>query len=161
MSGGRGNTTSPELRLLKNDKAHAHRNKDEATEVASSDKLPVAPKTLSERGKEIFYEIANTIEEMYPSSVLDTCALTLYAQNQDQLEYLERILRIQGVTYELYDKKTGNVIFKPRPEVAMFEKCKTYAKNMLAEFGLTPNSRKKMNIKKKETVKENPFAKLG
>lgn len=150
--------TPPALRLLKNDKAHAHRYKNDSNPEPSSDK-PIPPSHLSERAKEIFVEIVEKIEEMYPISATDEYALVLYANNQEQLEYLELYLRENGVTYEQVSMHGSTM--RKRPEVDVHTQCKATAMKILSEFGLTPVARARIkHAPKKEDKKDNPFAKF-
>ncbi|OGU82647.1 MAG: hypothetical protein A2W11_06145 [Ignavibacteria bacterium RBG_16_35_7] len=147
-----------ELRLLKNDKAHAHLDKNIETPKPSTSKAKPSP-TLSERGIEIFYEMVNMIEESYPCSETDGQALTLYANNREQREYMEVFLRLHGVSYCVVDS-LGNEIYKKRPEVDIHKQCKDFELAILRQFGLTPSSRSHIVIPKKPEKKKNSFADL-
>lgn len=150
---------SPELRLLTNDKAHAHRHKGNEELEPSSD-LPVAPRTLSERGTEIFNEFVDLISQMYAPSKTDTDMIVTYANNQEQLESYEYTLRTKGSTYDFETQYSSSV--KARPEVAMLHQCKTLKINILGQFGLSPSSRTKVKIEKTPGKKKtNPFSEMG
>ena len=146
------------IRLLKNDKAHAHRYKD-VESVTGSFERPIAPDYLSDRAKEIFNEFVERVEQMYQVSDTDLDTFVLYANNQEQLEMLENVLRVEGVTYELPTQY--GITLKARPEVAMHKQCKDLQLRILKEFGLTPGSRSRVKIPKKVEKKENPFAAIG
>ena len=92
-------SNTPNIRLLTNDKAHAHRDKGKEDLEPSLDP-PVAPRTLSERGTEIFNEFVDLISQMYAPSKTDTDMIVTYANNQEQLESYEYILRTKGSTYD-------------------------------------------------------------
>ena len=139
--------TAPHIRLLKNDKAHTHRDKDKTDLVVSSD-IPVAPAKLSERAQKIFNEFVERIDELGLASEADIDIITLYATNEDQYLHLESILKAEGLTYTSQNRNNEHCI-KPRPEVAMLEKCKNLKLKILAEFGLTPAARKRVAIKQK------------
>ena len=147
--------SKPDLRLLTNDKAHAHRHKDKEELEPSSD-LPVAPRTLSERGVEIFNEFVDLISQMYAPSKTDTDMIVTYANNQEQLEHYELILRVEGSTFEL--NGVDGIKYKARPEVGMLHQCKSLKINILAQFGLSPSSRSKVKIPKNTPKKENAFS---
>ena len=146
------------VKQLTNDKAHQHRYADKLTLVPSSNR-PIAPSHLSERGKVIFEEFVVRVEQMYSVSDTDVAAICRYASRQEQLECYEYILRTQGSTTEVVDK-FGGVSYKPRPEVAMLNKCETVLASIENLFGLNPNSRARLHIKKTDTKKINPFAAL-
>jgi len=153
-----------ELRLLKNDKAHAHRYVGKELPIPSSNR-PVPPDDLCEREKEIFEDFVNRVEKMYTCSETDLPLILLYVSNQAQLESYENILRVKGSTFtKLAFNKDGEEIevgeYK-RPEYSMLKDCKDFAKSVLTEFGLSPSSRSRINLPKKETVKENRFGTLS
>lgn len=157
---GPGRKPFPEhIRLLKNDVAHRHRYVDVNNPVPSESKA-VAPETLSPRAKEIFNEIVAEIEEMYPCSETDARSLVLYANNHEQLEYLENYLRTNTVSYYC-ENRFGHGTYKKRPEVDIHKQCKDFELRILVEFGLTPSSRCKVkNVPKDAGKKKNSFADL-
>lgn len=146
------------LRLLKNDKAHAHRYKDIVEPKASSQR-PVPPYYLSDRARQIFLEFVDRIAEMYQPSQTDIDAIILYANNKEQLESYELFLRENGSTYE-YMTQYGSQI-KARPEVAMLEKCKSLQVSLMKEFGMSPCSRSRVKLKKPTEKRVNPFSAVG
>lgn len=144
------------LRLLKNDKAHAHRYKD-VIEPKGSSLRPEPPYDMSERAKQIFIEFVLRIEEMYQPSQTDVDCIALYANNKEQLESYELFLRENGSSYE-YTDKFGNTVFKARPEVAMHERCKSLQIALMKEFGMSPKSRTTIKLKKPAEKRVNPFS---
>jgi len=159
--GPRGKKPLPkDLRLLKNDKAHAHRYADKE-EPTPSDGRPISPEYLSERAAEIFTDFVERISVMYDPSETDMDVMVLYANNKEQLESYELTLRAEGSTVEAYViDKDGDAHLKSvraRPEVAMLKECKSVQMKILAEFGLTPSSRCRINLKPKKKEKKNPF----
>lgn len=157
MSGRHG--TLPDLRHLTNDKAHSHRHKNTESLKPKSN-IPQPPKTLSDRAKEIFVEFVARIQEVGIASDTDIDIIILYANNQEQLEHYEYILRTEGSTYTSYTRG-GDEIIKPRPELGMYDSCKNLKFKILTEFGLTPAARKRVSMKiKKPEEKKNPFGDL-
>ena len=159
MSGAGRPSERPELRLLKNDKAHDHRYKGQEF-VQASINAPLPPEYLSERAKEIFLEFTSRVAEVGIASDTDLDLMVMYANNQEELEYYERVLRTEGSTYEC-TARNGECNIKPRPEKRMYDNCNTLKFKILTEFGLSPISRKKVPVKKKTTEVANPFARLG
>lgn len=155
--GGGRRPDPPALRLLKNDTAHRHRYKDRDEPVPSASQA-VAPDTLSPRAKELFEDFVQRVEEMYPCSETDSYSIVLYANNHEQLEYLENHLRVNGVTFT-YADKFGNEVVKKRPEAEIHKQCKDFELRILTEYGLTPSSRARVPQKPKQVVK-NKFAEL-
>ncbi len=149
------------IRLLKNDKAHAHRyaNREEPIE---SPGRPHAPEYLSDRAREIFNDFVQRIDEMYPASETDLDIIVLYANNKEQLESYEMFLRKNGSTFEVLsppDKKgvMHAMSVRARPEVTMLKECKALQLRILTEFGLSPSSRSRVNLKKPADKAENKF----
>lgn len=159
MSGIPGAKPLPkQLRLLKNDKAHAHRYVGKE-EPDPSNTSPLAPEYLSERATEIFNDFVCRVEEMYPVSETDMDILVLYANNKEQLESYELFLRTEGSTVTT-DTRYGTSV-KARPEIPMLKECKSLQLNILREFGLSPSSRSRIDLSKgkKKKDKTNKFAK--
>src|SRR5665648_19847 len=147
------------LRLLKNDKAHAHRFVGiEEPEPSSERARP--PERMSERAIEIFEEFVKRVEELYPCSQTDAYAISLYANNQEQLESYELELRLEGSTVKVCNLEGDIVSIKIHPLLGALEKCKALSLSILKEFGLTASARKKINIKPAAKKDENPFAAL-
>lgn len=146
---GRGNKTPPDLRVLRNDKAHQHRYKDEDVEVRNPVSSLEPPETLAERAKEIFTETVALLDKEYQLCEADVNILVIYSNNQEQLEALEMYLRENNVTYE-EETQWGYKVHK-RPEVDIHEKCKNTAVKILESF-------KKLPKKKVGTGKANPFS---
>lgn len=153
------------IRLLKNDKAHAHRYAD-LVEPEPVDARPQAPDYLSERAAEIFEDFVQRIEEMYPASETDLDIIVLYANNKEQLEYYENMLRIEGSTVKLYSKPNNEgevflISVRARPEIAMLRECKLLQFKILREFGLSPSSRSSVNLKPPAAKEQNPFGAMA
>ena len=151
------NPDPPALRLLKNDKAHQHRYADR-DEPIPSETGAVAPNSLSESAKKYFNEFVARVEEMYPCSETDSYVITLYANNHEQLLYLEDLLRNEGLTYTT-SNRLGELMIKSRPEVQIHKQCKDFELRILCEFGLTPSARARVPYKP-QSKKKNAFADL-
>ena len=119
------------LRLLKNDKAHAHRDNAKSALIPSSNK-PIPPEYLSVRAKEIFIDFVNRIDELHPASETDLDVIILYANNKEELESYELTLRLEGVVYEI--SGLYGITLKARPEVTMLKQCKDLQLKILKEL---------------------------
>jgi len=164
MSGGGKRPIPKELRLLKNDKAHAHRyaNKEEPE---PSSELPEAPETLSEAAREIFDDFVERVSKMYPPSETDINMIVRYARLGERVKHYDYILRTEGDVYEGHVvDKNGEVhvsCVKVRPEVKMLKDCEDSQHKIELEFGLSPSSRCRINLKpQKKIEKENPFSSI-
>lgn len=139
----------PDLRLLKNDKAHAHRHvdKDKGNDCYLDLDKVLPPEEMGSRAKEVFSDTLYKLTEQYQLNIFDIDVLVIYSNNQEQLEAMETLLRCEGV---VYDTPHG---IKERPEVKIHKDCKTIALKMLQDFKKLP--------KKQKAVNSNPFAKFG
>lgn len=153
---GPGRPSNP-IHLQIVDKAHAHRYKGvENVQVKKS--RPKAPLHLSIRAQHIFNEFVDKIEELGIVSETDIDIYITYATNQEELEYLEDFLRRNGHSYCVESKFA--VSYKRYPESEVYKQCKDLKLKILGEFGLTPASRNRIKIQKKEEKPNNPFAML-
>lgn len=139
------------IQLLKNDKAHAHRRKDEP--VPDSD-LPVAPETLSEAGTLIFERMVARLEELGIASSSHTEMLAMYANNQELSEWCQRYLSENGMSVECLNGRSY-----PRPEVGMLQDAQNRCLKILEQFGLSPSASVRVKIKPPQK-KANSFADL-
>lgn len=150
----------PELRLLKNDKAHAHKFKEREDEVEvcinSVDSCEDFEKfefmsEMSERASQIFKETYMRLNEGYQLTIFDVKLILLYSNNQEQLEATELFLRSNGLTY--CEETANSFRIKERPQVSIHEKCKNVAIKLLNDFKKLP--------KKKKEAKANGFSKFA
>lgn len=156
------------LRLLKNDKAHAHRYANREEPEGSLDR-PIAPITLCEQEKIYFYEFVAKIEEMYPASATDTDFIAIYASAKAQADHLTMVLKEKGHTVEVpivnQQKEIIGYKVAARPEVKMLNECRRTMLDIGQQFGMSASARCRINTKalKPATTKkeDNPFAKLG
>lgn len=138
------------------DKAHAYRYKDN---VKAINEAPVAPDCLSPRGKEIFNEFVERIQDIGIASVTDTDIMVLYCKNQEEMEYLERFLIENGHTYTT--EGPSGTQYKKYPQAELYNQCKAIKIKILLEFGLSPSARVRVKVQpKKNEEKKNPFAAL-
>lgn len=139
------------------DKAHAHRYKD-IDELKPKKSRPKAPEYLSPRSKRIFDEFVDRLNDLGIVSETDLEIYIMYANNQEELEYLEDFLRKNGHSYAAEGLHTTT--YKKYPESEVYKQCKDLKFKILSEFGLTPASRKRVKIEKQKEKPQNPFAML-
>ena len=171
------------IRLLKNDKAHAHLHKNELQFTPGT---VVAPDTLSDPAKEIFYGMVARLEELGIASPAHTEMLAMYAQNAETVEYLNAFLRgmedVQVKVFKGFDdkgkpqfeyewvhqqrgftyrttNKLGELMIKNRPEATILADCQNRCIKILDSFGLSPVAAVRVKVKPQQK-KVNAFADL-
>lgn len=130
-----------QMKVLKGTEQPCRTNKREP-------KLPVersiVPKWLSDRAKEAYLDLSEVLADMQVLTKADRMALEMlceaYASYRDATEYI----RDNGLTYELITK-SGDVMRRAHPEVAIASDSYKLVRSLMTEFGLTPASRSKVS----------------
>lgn len=154
--GRRGPPAKPtETKVLegtfRKDRAKKHEPKPELA-------TPSCPNWLNTEAKREWRRIVPLLESLNLLTKVDRSALAGYCQAYSRWREAERILDDEGLTME-YETKAGDVIYQARPEVAIAQQSAKLMKSFLAEFGLTPASRTRINApppaaEKKDETKE-------
>lgn len=134
------------LKLINGNPGKRPINKREPT--ASSD-LPIAPKWLNDRAREIFAEIVALIDEMGYASRSHMHSLALAASRLEEVEVCTQMIDDEGRTYETTNTQ-GDTSIKSHPAVAQRSEAMRHAQSLLAEFGLTPSAAAKVVVPKKQ-----------
>ena len=116
---------------------------------------PEMPKGLTKAAKREWRRIVPELQEVGVLSIVDGRALAGYCDAAAMIEACNKDIAKNGLTYQsMYeDKKTGEMMpgdIKPNPSVAIKFTAMKVMKSFLIEFGLTPASRTKLKIKKKD-----------
>jgi P27 family predicted phage terminase small subunit len=127
------------IRLLKNDTAHRHLYKDE---LIAEPGTVIAPDTLSEVGTLIFNKMVARLEELGIASPAHTEMLTIYATNQELVEWCQRYLSEKGLSVECDNGRSF-----ARPEVGMLQDAQNRCLKILEQFGLSPSASVRVKIK--------------
>jgi len=142
------------IRLLKNDKAHQHRYKNEL-EIKTGEMI--APDHLSECAVEIFNEIVEQLEALGIASPAHVPMLCIYATNAELIKYCQKFLSENGLTYE--SETRAGMTIKCRPEIGMLSDAENRCIKILSNFGLSPSDATRVKIKP-PAPKKNSFADL-
>lgn len=105
---------------------------------------PRMPAHLSPKAKTAWKGLCATLGDMQVLATADAKALELLCDAYADWRDLRRIINREGHTYTTISV-TGDTLFKARPEVAMAADAWKRVSSMLAQFGLTPSSRSKVN----------------
>ena len=107
------------------------------------------PSWLSREAKAEWKYIVPKLEKLGLLTYIDKAALVSYVTAYADLQITEKVVSKQGYSIIL-----PNGCEQPRPEVAVRNKARETIKKFLAEFGLSPASRTRINAtppKEKET----------
>lgn len=129
----------------------------ENKKIKPSTDLPVSPKQLNKRAREIFdHMVNNRLVGMGIASASHTETLALLCKEMEQLERVDKYLEENGFTYEDDDGKP-----KLRPEVGIQKELNRHVHTLLCgEFGLSPGSSGRISTMKKPDKPDNPFGNI-
>lgn len=116
---------------------------------------PVAPAYLNARAKGIFARLVELLEEMNCGSASYADTLAMAALRIDEVHKMTTEIAKLGYTYTT-TTKTGDVMVRSRPEVAIRNEAARHAHSLLSSMGLTPTDISKVTAKPKE--KKSGFA---
>lgn len=137
----------PVLKILEGNPGKRSINTD--VPVPRKDVRPKAPVWLEPEAKREWRRVAPELERLDLLCLLDQAALAMYCQAYARWKKAEVVLSKDGTTYE-YTNKFGAVNILPRPEVAISSAAQKTMRAICAEFGLTPSSRGRMTLPKKD-----------
>lgn len=127
-------------------------------EPAGSTGCPVPPPWLSERATEIFFAACADMESMGTLRLEWRDAIASYSSSMEEIELTTSVIEDLGRIYTTRTKM-GDIMYRPRPEVAMRSDAMKRAHALRSELGLGPAAKSKVStINKPEG---NPFKNLG
>lgn len=106
--------------------------------------LPTPPDWLSPKAKAYWAEIGNVLLAMKLCTVADGPAMQLLTESLAEWAEARQLVHTHGMTYDCITEG-GQVMVRPRPEVAQASDAMKRSLRMLTEFGLTPASRGKVS----------------
>lgn len=142
--------TPTHLRLVRGNPSKRAINKSEPKPPSG---VPPTPKYFDKQGKYWFKRMAEELNALGVMSQLDARALELlveaYIEYRHHCDTLER----EGYTYAVYSEENPDErkereirMIKPHPAAMMKADVWKRIRAMLAEFGMTPSSRSKVNV---------------
>ncbi|WP_369115068.1 phage terminase small subunit P27 family [Edwardsiella tarda] len=144
--------TPTHLRLVRGNPSKRAINKNEPTPPSG---VPPTPKHFDKRGKYWFKRIGEELDAVGVMSTLDAKALELLVEAYSEYRHHCEVLDEEGYTYQTVSA-AGEKIVKAHPAAAMKADAWKRIRAMLSEFGMTPASRSKVEIKTPGS--EDPFA---
>lgn len=110
--------------------------------------IPHPPTQIEGISKETYDFIASRLNDLGVISELDGFALQMISDAWEDYISARSVIRQNGPTYST-ETSNGDIMFRPRPELAMMTNAWDRLKKMLSEFGLTAASRAKINVEEK------------
>jgi P27 family predicted phage terminase small subunit len=106
---------------------------------------PPKPTHLSELAAEAWDRVAPELHRLGLLTVVDGVALELLACAYDDWRSAHADVVAEGITYETENAQGGRMV-RAHPAVAVRSDAWRRVKSILAEFGLTPSSRAKLDV---------------
>lgn len=152
--GSRGPTPKPTaIKALQGNPGRRDLNTQEPQPTETT---PQCPSWMDAIGKKEWRRIVPELERMRLLTCIDGAALEGYCQAYARWVEAEKSLKKHGMTFT-----TPNGYVQQRPEVAIAQKYLTICKAFLAEFGLSPAARSRLQVKKPPDKKNKLLAFLG
>lgn len=107
---------------------------------------PKPPTWLGPAGKKLWKLLAPQLEKLGLLTTVDGPAFEAVCQSYATWVDCEKYLRKHGLTYS-YTTENGGEYVQQRPEVSIGNKALQAVKAFMTEFGLTPASRSRINMK--------------
>jgi P27 family predicted phage terminase small subunit len=104
---------------------------------------PPCPDYFTDDQQVAWAELAERLVDMKVLTLGDGAALELLFAAYMEWRYAADIVTDEGMTYTT-TTESGDVMYRPRPEVAIAADAWRRVTSMLREFGLTPSSRTKV-----------------
>ncbi|NCG55135.1 phage terminase small subunit P27 family [Serratia fonticola] len=141
--------TPTHLRLVRGNPSKRAINKNEPKPPTG---VPPTPKHFDKQGKYWFKRMAEELDALGVMSQLDGRALELLVEAYTEYRHHCDTLDREGYTYAVYSEEDADEgkereirMIKPHPAAMMKADAWKRIRAMLAEFGMTPASRSKVN----------------
>ena len=108
--------------------------------------MPNPPNWLRDTAKDYFRSIAQHLDAMQLAFPAHLEMLALLSMRMEQVQRLTLYLEENGDSHESANPKTGQVMIRAYPEVALLNEAARHAQALLSEFGLSPASMGKIQI---------------
>ena len=152
MPGGRPPKPTKLIKANGTFKPHRHADRLEVAEG-----LPTMPFVSGDVATQTFKHLSGQLGRLGVLSELDGYALQMLADAWEDYTAARDVVRRLGATYETITE-AGQIMIRPRPEVAMYQNAWDRMKKIIGEFGLTPSSRAKLGKKEEMENVDDLFA---
>lgn len=110
------------------------------------------PKFIGRHGKAEWNRITPELARLGMLTKIDYAALVMYCRTYQKWMEAEEFLVEKGTTYVLKDTAGKIKYIQQLPQVSIAQQCAEYCRKMIAEFGLSPAARSRLDIKQKEVA---------
>lgn len=142
-----GRTPKPtNLHVLNGNPSKLDLKKREVTEPKPKPVAPIRPAWVTGEGKKMWEKLAPELESLGLFTVVDGQAFAAACHSWGTYVYCQKHLKKNGFTYE-YENKNGATNEIERPEVKIGQKALDHFRAFCSEFGLTPASRTRIDVK--------------
>lgn len=139
---GKGRKNKPTAMLKAQGTYDASRHKDRF----EADGIPSAPSIQS--AEETFNYLVKKLDDLGVVAEIDAMALQMLADAWEDYQVQRSVIKEHGLTYSTTTAQ-GDLMFRPRPEVAMMNQSWAKIEKMMTQFGLTASSRAKISVEEK------------
>ena len=123
---------------------------------------PRVPEHLTGEARTCWLKLAPMLMELRVLTEADALALERVCMTYGEIRRYETVLAEQGDTYqpEALDRQGNRIqgMIRPRPEVAMLAVAARLFRQMLADFGLNPSARARIEAAPEEAAPDDPTA---
>ena len=114
---------------------------------------PLMPLSLSEKAKETWARVVGHLQMSGALQLTDELALERLCEVYAELQSYRAILEKEQAVYAT-TSTSGDTILKAHPAVAMLSDADKRLRSLLAEFGMTPSSRSRINAESVKTYED-------
>tara|TARA_R110002096_G_scaffold102090_2_gene225640 strand:- start:2 stop:451 length:450 start_codon:yes stop_codon:yes gene_type:complete len=111
-----------------------------------ADGIPMAP--TIQNASETFDWLVKKLDDLGVIAEIDGMALQMLADAWEDYQTTRAVIKEHGPTYSTTTTQK-DLMWRPRPEVALMNQSWDKIKKMMIEFGLTASSRAKIEMKEK------------
>jgi P27 family predicted phage terminase small subunit len=141
------------LHVLNGNPSKLNLKKRETTEPKPKPIAPKRPAWVTGEGKRMWDKLVPELERLGLFTAVDGEAFAAACHSWGTYVYCQKYLKKNGLTYE-YENKSGAVNEIERPEVKIGQKALDHFRAFCSEFGLTPASRTRIEVKTPESQED-------
>ena len=123
--------------------------------------IPKPPNFLTKDAKKEWKRVAPLLEIMGVLAEIDMGVLAIYCQSFAHWKSAEEWIAENGSTFIIRDKDGQVKYIQQVPHVSLSKQARADMLKAGAEFGMTPSSRSRITVNKKQGEEKSPWAKLG
>jgi len=149
-----GKGRKPKPTALKKLEGNPGRRPLNGSEPQPRSDCPECPAWLSDEAKEEWNRIAPELHRLGLLTYVDMAALAGYCESWAQYQRAVKYINENGDFFVMYNEDGSVRYMQQVPQVAIASNALKHVRAFAAEFGLTPSSRSKLNVKPPEEKSE-------